>query len=91
LPDVPAIAESVPEYEATGWTGIGGPAHTPLEIIAALNGQVNAALANPAFKARVGDLGMEPFSTSPGEFREFIAGYTEKWAKVIRAAGIKAE
>jgi tripartite-type tricarboxylate transporter receptor subunit TctC len=91
LPDVPAIAEFVPGYEATGWTGIGAPAHTPLEIIVVLNDQVNAALADPAFKARVGDLGTEPFSTSPAEFRQFIAGYAEKWAKVIRTAGIKAE
>jgi tripartite-type tricarboxylate transporter receptor subunit TctC len=91
LPNVPAIAEFVPGYEATSWTGIGVPAHTPLEIIAVLNGQVNAALADPAFKARVGDLGMEPFPSSPAEFRDFIAGYTEKWAKVIRATGIKAE
>ncbi len=91
LPDVPAIAESVPGYEATGWTGIGAPAHTPPEIIAVLNGQVNAALADPTFKTRVGDLGMQPFAGSPAEFGKFIADYTDKWATVIRTAGIKAE
>jgi tripartite-type tricarboxylate transporter receptor subunit TctC len=91
LPDVPAIAESVPGYEATGWTGIGAPAHTPPEIIAVLNGQVNAALADTTFKARVGDLGMQPFASSPAEFGKFIADYTDKWATVIRTAGIKAE
>jgi tripartite-type tricarboxylate transporter receptor subunit TctC len=91
LPGVPAIAESVPGYEATGWTGIGAPAHTPPEIIAVLNGQVNAALADPIFKTRVGDLGMQPFPSSPAEFGKFIADYTDKWATVIRTAGIKAE
>jgi tripartite-type tricarboxylate transporter receptor subunit TctC len=91
LPDVPAIAEFVPGYEATGWTGIGAPAHTPPEIIAVLNGQVNAALADPTFKTRVADLGMQPFATSPAEFGKFIADYTDKWATVIRTAGIKAE
>jgi tripartite-type tricarboxylate transporter receptor subunit TctC len=91
LPDVPAIAESVPGYEATGWTGIGAPAHTPPDIIAVLNAQVNAALADPTFKTRVGDLGMQPFASSPAEFGKFIADYTNKWATVIRTAGIKAE
>jgi tripartite-type tricarboxylate transporter receptor subunit TctC len=91
LPDVPAIAEAVPGYEATGWTGIGAPAQTPPEIIAVLNSQVNAALADATFKTRVGDLGMQPFASSPAEFGTFIAAYTEKWAKVIRTAGIKAE
>ena len=91
LPDVPAIAESVPGYEATGWTGIGAPAHTPPDIIAVLNAQVNAALVDPTFKTRVGDLGMQPFASSPAEFGKFIADYTNKWATVIRTAGIKAE
>jgi tripartite-type tricarboxylate transporter receptor subunit TctC len=91
LPDVPPIAQSVPGYEATGWTGIGAPAQTPPEVISVLNSQVNAALADPAFKTRVGDLGMQPFVSSPAEFGKFIAEYTEKWAKVIRDAGIKAE
>jgi len=91
LPDVPPIGQSVPGYEATGWTGIGVPAQTPPEFIAILNSQVNAALADPTFKARVGELGMQPFISSPAEFGKFNADYTEKWAKVIRAAGIKAE
>ena len=91
LPDVPAIAESVPGYEATSFTGIGAPAHTPAEIIAILNSQVNAALADPTFKTRIADLGMQPFASSPAQFGKFIVDYTEKWAKVIRAAGIKAE
>jgi tripartite-type tricarboxylate transporter receptor subunit TctC len=91
LPDVPIIGEFVPGYEAAGWVGIGAPANTPPEIIAILNKQVNAALADATFKARLVDLGMEPFATSPAEFGKFIAEYTEKWGKVLRAANIKAE
>jgi tripartite-type tricarboxylate transporter receptor subunit TctC len=91
LPDVPSIGESVPDYEATGWTGIGAPANTPPEIVALLNSQVNAAVADPTFKARLAGLGLTPFATSPAEFGKLIVEYTEKWAKVIRTAGIKIE
>ena len=91
LPDVPPIGDFVPGYEASGWDGIGAPANTPPEIIAILNKEVNAALADPTFKARLVDLGVEPFANSPAEFGKFIVEYTEKWAKVIRAANIKAE
>jgi tripartite-type tricarboxylate transporter receptor subunit TctC len=91
LPDVPAIGDFVPGYEATNWEGIGAPANTPPEIIAILNKQVNAALADATFKARLVDLGGEPFASSPAEFGKFIVEYIEEWAKVIRAAGIKAE
>jgi tripartite-type tricarboxylate transporter receptor subunit TctC len=91
LPDVPAIAEFVSGYEGTGWEGIGAPANTPPEIIAILNEEVNAALTDPAFKTRLVELGGEPFPASPSEFGKFIVEYTEKWAKVIRAAGIKPE
>ena len=91
LPDVPPIGESVPGYEASGWVGIGAPAGTPAEIVTVLNKEVGAALADPTFKTRLADLGLEPFSSSPGEFGAYIAAYTEKWAKVIRAAGIKAD
>jgi tripartite-type tricarboxylate transporter receptor subunit TctC len=91
LPDVPPIGDFVPGYEASGWQGIGAPAKTPPEIIAILNREVNAALADATFKARLVDLGAEPFASSPAEFGKFIAEYTEKWAKVIRAAGIRAE
>jgi tripartite-type tricarboxylate transporter receptor subunit TctC len=91
LPDVPPIGDFVPGYEANSWDGIGAPANTAPEIIATLNREVNAALADTMFKARLADLGVEPFVVSPGEFGEFIVEFTEKWAKVIRAAGIKAE
>jgi tripartite-type tricarboxylate transporter receptor subunit TctC len=91
LPDVPAIGDFVPCYEASGWIGIGAPAHTPPQIIEILNRQANAALADPSFKAKLVDLGVEPFATSPVEFGKFIIEYTEKWEKLIRAAGIKLE
>ena len=71
--------------------GLGAPANTAPEIIAILNRQVNAALADPTFKARLVDLGLEPYATSPAEFGKFIVDYTEKWGKVIRDANIKPE
>src|SRR5262245_5307339 len=91
LPDVPPIGDFVPGYEASSWDGIAAPANTPPEIIAILNKEVNAALADPKFKARLVDLGAEPFASSPAEFSKFIVEFTEKWGKVIRAAGVKGE
>ena len=91
LPDVPPISDCLPGYDASSWDGIGAPANTAPEIVGILNKQVNAALADPTFKARLADLGAEPFAGSTAEFGKFIVDYTEKWGKVIRAAGIKAE
>jgi tripartite-type tricarboxylate transporter receptor subunit TctC len=92
LPDVPPIGDFVPGYDASSWDGIGAPANTPPEIIAILNKEVNAALADPAFKARLADLGAEPFLAGPPiEFGKFVVEFTEKWGKVIQAAGIKAQ
>jgi tripartite-type tricarboxylate transporter receptor subunit TctC len=91
LPDVPAIGETVPGYEAVSWTGIGAPKGTPPEVVALLNRQVNAALADAAFKAQLARLGLEPFASTPAEFGTFIAAHTEKWGKIIHAAGIRAE
>jgi len=91
LPDVPTIGEFIPGYEAAGWVGLGAPANTAPEIIAILNEQVNAAVADPTFKALLVDLGEEPFANSSADFGNFVAEYTETWAKVIRAANIKAE
>lgn len=91
LPDVPTIGESVPGYAAAGWTGIGVPANTPPEIVAILNQHVNAALADAAFKAQLAKLGLEPFASTPAELAKFITEETEKWGRVIRTAGIKAE
>ena len=91
LPDVPAMAEFVPGYDASGWYGIGAPKKTPVEIIDRLNKEINAALADPKMKARLADLGAVPMSMTPAEFGQFIARETEKWGKVIRAANIKPE
>ncbi|HTP91182.1 MAG TPA: tripartite tricarboxylate transporter substrate binding protein [Xanthobacteraceae bacterium] len=91
LPDVPAIAEFVPGYEASGWQGLGAPANTPVEILDKLHDEVNAALADPAFKARFVELGAPPFPTSREAFGKLIAADTEKWAKVVKFANIKAE
>ena len=91
FPDVPALGEYVKGYEAAGWVGLGAPAKTSPEIIAVLHTQVNAALADPAFKAQLAKLSLDPFISSQDDFAKFIADFTEKWRKVIRAANIKPE
>ena len=91
FPDVPALGEYVKGYEAAGWVGLGAPAKTPPEIIAVLNTQVNAALADPTFKARLADLALSPFGSSQADFAKYIVDFTEKWRKVIRANNIKPE
>jgi tripartite-type tricarboxylate transporter receptor subunit TctC len=91
LPDLPPIGEFVTGYEGTDWLGIVAPQGTSTEIIARLNAETNAALADTKYKARLAALGAEPFASSPADFGKFIVAYTEKWAKVIRAANIKAE
>ena len=91
LPDVPAVGETIPGYEASVWQGIGAPRDTPPEVIATLNASVNAALADPTIKARLANLSFAPFATSPAEFGTFLADETAKWAKVVRAADIKPQ
>jgi tripartite-type tricarboxylate transporter receptor subunit TctC len=91
LPDVPLIGDAVPGYTVTGWLGIGAPKGTPTEVVDRLNKEVNAALADPAVKTRMAELGSEIFPGSPTDFGKLIADETEKWGKVIRFAGIKAE
>jgi tripartite-type tricarboxylate transporter receptor subunit TctC len=91
LPDIPAVAEFVPGYEASGWFGIGAPKNTPFEIIQTLNREINAGLADPKMKARLADLGGTVLPGSPADFGKLIAEETEKWAEVIRAANIRAE
>jgi tripartite-type tricarboxylate transporter receptor subunit TctC len=91
LPDVPPAGDFVPGYEASQWYGIGAPKNTPGEIVATLNGQINAALADPKMKARFADIGGEPLAGSPAAFGKLIADETEKWARVIRAANIKPD
>ena len=92
LPEVPAVGEFVLGYEASGWAGIGAPRDTPAEVIDILNKEINAGLADTEIRARFADLGgYTPFASAPAELRKFIADDVEKWGKVIRAAGIKAE
>ena len=81
----------MPGYEATGWLGIGAPKRTAAGIIEKLNGEINAALADPAITARLGTMGIEPTPNTSVEFGKFIAAETDKWAKVIAFAHIKAE
>jgi len=91
LPDVPTVAESVPGYEASGFAGIGAPRNTPGEIITMLNKELNAGLADSKVRARIVDLGGTVLGGSPAEFAAIISEATEKWARVIKFAGIKAE
>jgi tripartite-type tricarboxylate transporter receptor subunit TctC len=91
LPDIPTVAEFVPGYESSFWTGLGAPKNTPAEIVDKLNKEINAALANPKFKARLADLGGAPLVGSPAEFGKLIADETEKWAKVIKFSGVKPD
>src|SRR5262249_7271102 len=91
LPDIPTVAEFVPGYEASFWTGIGAPRNTATEIVEKVNQEINAALADPKMKARLADLGGTVLGGSPSDFGKLIADETEKWAKVIRAANIRAE
>jgi tripartite-type tricarboxylate transporter receptor subunit TctC len=91
LPDVPTVGEFVPGYEASSWSGLGAPRATPAEIVDKLNKEVNAALDDPKMKARLADLGGVALPGSPADFGKLIADETEKWAKVIKFAGIKSE
>ena len=91
LPDIPPVAEFLPDYEAVAWIGVGAPAGTPTAIIETLNKAINTALADATIKGRIADLGAIVVTSSPAEFGAFIAAETEKWGKVIRNAHIKAE
>jgi tripartite-type tricarboxylate transporter receptor subunit TctC len=91
LPDIPPIAEFVPGYEASGFAGIGVPKGTPAGIIELLNKEINAGLADPKIKNRIVELGGTVLGGTPAEFGKILNDATEKWAKVIKAAGIKAE
>jgi tripartite-type tricarboxylate transporter receptor subunit TctC len=89
LPDIPTVGEFVPGYGASIWLGLGAPKNTPAEIVDKLNKEINTALADPKFKARLADLGGVPISMTTAEFGKFFVEDAEKWAKVIRAARIK--
>lgn len=90
LPDIPTVGEFVPGYEASGWFGLGTAKKTPAEIIDKLNAEVKAILADESFKKRLADIGGTALSLSPAEFSELIAKDTEKWAKVVKFSGAKA-
>jgi tripartite-type tricarboxylate transporter receptor subunit TctC len=91
LPELKTVGDFVPGYEASQWYGIGVPRNTPVEIVDKLNKEINAAIADPAMKARFAAIGGEPLPGSPAEFGKLIAEETEKWGRVVRAAGIKPE
>jgi tripartite-type tricarboxylate transporter receptor subunit TctC len=91
LPDIPTIGEFVPGYEATGWLSIVAPKNTPTEIIDKLNREINLGLADPRIKQRIADFGDIPMPMTAADFSAFIVAYHEKWSKIIRDAGIKAE
>jgi tripartite-type tricarboxylate transporter receptor subunit TctC len=90
LPDVPPVGDFVPGFEASYWGGIGAPKQTPEEIVALLNREINAGLADPNIKARLAELGGSPLVGSPAELGKLIAEETEKWGKVVRFAGARA-
>ncbi len=91
LPDLPPVAEFVPGYEAVGWYGIGAPKDTPAPIIATLNTALTAALVEPAAKARLAELGVEPMPMTPAQFAKFIQSENDKWAKVIHTTDIRLD
>jgi tripartite-type tricarboxylate transporter receptor subunit TctC len=91
VPDIPTVAEFLPGYEVSDWTGIGVPKGTPVDIVDRLNAEINAALADAKIKARLAELGSQLMPMSRAAFGKLIADETGKWAKVVKTAGIKAE
>jgi tripartite-type tricarboxylate transporter receptor subunit TctC len=91
LPDLPPVGDFVPGYEASQWYGMSAPNNTPAQIVDRLNKEINTALADPKMESRFADIGGEPLPGSPAEFGKLIAEETEKWGKVVRAAGMKPE
>ena len=91
LPDIPSVAEFMPGYEASGWNGFGVPKNTPAEIIHKLNREISTGLGDPKIKARLAELGGSILGGSPSDFGNLITDETEKWGKVIKFAGIKAD
>jgi tripartite-type tricarboxylate transporter receptor subunit TctC len=91
LPGIPTVAEFVPGYVADVWHGVGAPKNTPTDVIDRLNKEIGAALADPAMKAKFANLGAEPMPMTPGEFGQFVTAEIDKWAKVVRFAGVTME
>jgi tripartite-type tricarboxylate transporter receptor subunit TctC len=90
LPDIPTVAEYLPGYEASGWFGVSAPKNTPADIVERLNNEINAGIADPKMKARFAEFGGTALAGSPADFGKLIVDETEKWAKVVKFAGIKA-
>ena len=88
-PDIPAVAEFVAGYEASGWLGVGAPKHTPNEIVEKLNNNINSVISDPGVKSKFSSLDVEPKAITPNEFRRFITDEIDKWARVIKFADIK--
>jgi tripartite-type tricarboxylate transporter receptor subunit TctC len=91
LPNIPTVSDFVSGYESSSWHGVGVPKNTPTEIVEKLNKEINAGLADSEIKTRIADLGGVPMPMTPAGFGQFIAEETEKWSKVVRFAGAKAE
>jgi tripartite-type tricarboxylate transporter receptor subunit TctC len=91
LPDLPTVGDFVPGFEASAFYGVGAPKNTPAVVVEKLNAETNAALADPKMKARFADLGGTVLPGSPAEFGKLVAAETEKWTKVVKFAGIKAD
>ena len=91
LPDVPTIAESIPGFEVSTWSGIGAPRGTPTDVVERLNREVNAGLADPGIKSRLAEVGATPLPFTPAGFGARIASDVAKWAKVVAAAGLKTD
>jgi len=91
LPDLPSLADFVPGFEASQWYGVGAPSNTPADIISTLNSEINAGLADLRIKAQLGNLGGATLASTPAEFGALVAAETEKWEKVVRFSGAKAE
>jgi tripartite-type tricarboxylate transporter receptor subunit TctC len=91
LPDLPTVGDFVPGYEASAWFGVCAPRNTPAEIIDRLNREINASLADPSMRARLADLGGTPLPGSPADFGKLILAETEKWAKVVKFSGARAD
>jgi tripartite-type tricarboxylate transporter receptor subunit TctC len=91
LPDLPTVADFVPGYESSAWYGVGAPKGTPAEIVDRLNREINVILADPKAKARIAEMGATLITSSPADFGRLVADETEKWGKVVKFAGAKAD
>ena len=91
MPDIPTVGDTVPNYEASEWYGVGAPKNTPAEIVDKLNKEINAALTDPNMKTRLADLGGTVLPGSPADFGTLIVQETEKWAKVVKFSGAKVD